>query len=72
MEVDDGGVVANFLHGLLDNDEFAVDVVSELGEFFRNLDGVYAAEDSACRADFGSDNEFDRSEERRVGKECRL
>ena len=47
MELDGSGVFAHFLDVLLDGDEFAVDVVTELFEGFGNLDSVHRAKDCA-------------------------
>ena len=57
MKFDDGVVFANFLHGLFEHDELAVDVETELLESLGDLDCVYRTEDSAGGACLGSDGE---------------
>ena len=64
VEVDFGGVLAEFLNGLFEHDDLAVDVVAEFFESFSNLDVVDRAEDGACGGSLGADGEshaFERS-----------
>ena len=56
METDGSLVLANGLH-ILDGDELAVDIKTELAELLCNLDIVDAAIDSALSTDLGLDGE---------------
>ena len=57
VELDGGAVLADFLDVVLDDDELAVYVVTELLECLGNLDSVDATEDCAGRAGLGTDGE---------------
>ena len=62
MKFYDCVVFADFFYGVLDNDNLAVDVVTEFFKGFSNLDVVYRAEYCACRACLGADSEADALE----------
>ena len=58
VKVKCSGIFTYFLHRILDHDKFTVNLESGFLKRLRNLDRVYAAENSAGRAGLCTDSKF--------------